>query len=142
MLTITDPRMTRFFITLSEAVDFVITSAEQMAGGEIFIPKIPSVRITDLASAIAPDARQDIVGIRPGEKLHEQLLMSDEARHTIDLGDRYAVLPEFHSWTTADLPSGDVLPDGFVYSSDQNDAWLGPDDLASYIEPNEPVAVS
>jgi UDP-N-acetylglucosamine 4,6-dehydratase len=123
VLTITDVRMTRFFITLPEAVEFVMSSAEQMVGGEIFVPKIPSVRIMELASAIAPDARQDLIGIRPGEKLHEVLLMSDEARHTIDCGDRYVVLPEFHAWS-GDLPSGEPLADGFVYSSDANTQWL------------------
>jgi UDP-N-acetylglucosamine 4,6-dehydratase len=134
VLTITDVRMTRFFITLAAAVDLVLSSAEQMVGGEIFIPKIPSVRITELASAIAPDARQELTGIRPGEKLHEVLLMSDEARHTIDRGDRYAVLPEFHAWSGAELPVGEPLPDGFMYSSDKNDQWLGPEDLPAFFD--------
>jgi UDP-N-acetylglucosamine 4,6-dehydratase len=134
VLTITDVRMTRFFITLPEAVDFVISSIEQMVGGEIFVPKIPSVRIIDLANAIAPDARQELIGIRPGEKLHEVLLMSDEARHTIDCGDRYAVLPEFHAWSGAELPSGDSLPDGFVYSSDKNERWLDPERVTALYE--------
>lgn len=142
VLTITDERMTRFFITLDNAVDFVISSAEQMLGGEIFIPKIPSVRITDLATAIAPDARREIIGIRPGEKLHEQLLMSDEARHAFERNDRYVVLPEFHAWTGQELPSGDDLPDGFVYSSDTNDQWLGPKEVAAFFSlPEAPVSV-
>jgi UDP-N-acetylglucosamine 4,6-dehydratase (inverting) len=136
VLTITDSRMTRFFITLPEAVDLVISSAERMAGGEIFVPKIPSVRITELASAIAPDARHDVVGIRPGEKLHEVLLMSDEARHTIDSGDRYVVLPEFHAWS-GDLPTGAALPDGFVYSSDTNEHWLDREHVATLWESSE-----
>jgi UDP-N-acetylglucosamine 4,6-dehydratase/5-epimerase len=131
VLTITDERMTRFFITLTEAVEFVLTSAERMVGGEIFIPKIPSVRITDLATAIAPEARWKLIGIRPGEKLHEQLLMADEARHTVDVGDRYAVLPEFHPWTGGDWPPGEPLPDGFLYSSDTNELWVGPEEIAS-----------
>lgn len=139
VLTITDERMTRFFITLAEAVDFVLSSAEQMIGGEIFVPKIPSIRITDLASAIAPDARWDIIGIRPGEKLHEQLLMTDEARHTVDLGDRYAVLPEFHSWADGELPQGGHLPDGFVYSSDTNERWLTHDEVTTLLDPTEAV---
>jgi UDP-N-acetylglucosamine 4,6-dehydratase len=112
----------------------VISSIEQMVGGEIFIPKIPSVRITELASVIAPDARQELVGIRPGEKLHEVLLMSDEARHTIDCGDRYAVLPEFHAWSGAELRAGAPLPDGFVYSSDTNEQWLDPEGMTALFE--------
>ena len=100
-----------------------------MVGGEVFIPKIPSVRIVDLAEAIAPEAQQEMIGIRPGEKLHEVLLMSDEARHTIDCGDCFAVLPEFHAWSGAELPSGEALPDGFVYSSDRNDRWLDREEM-------------
>lgn len=138
-LTVTDPRMTRFFITLSAAVDFVITSAEQMVGGEIFVPKIPSVRIMELAAAIAPEAKIDLVGIRPGEKLHEQLLMSDEARHTIDLGDRYGVLPEFHAWTQSELPVGDPLPEGFTYSSETNTEWLEAEALQEFLGLRERV---
>jgi UDP-N-acetylglucosamine 4,6-dehydratase len=134
VLTITDVRMTRFFITLAEAVEFVLSSVEQMAGGEIFIPKIPSVRIAELANVIAPDARQELTGIRPGEKLHEVLLMRDEARHTIDRGDRYAVLPEFHAWSGAELPSGEPLPDGFEYSSDKNELWLDQEDLPALFD--------
>lgn len=130
VLTITDERMTRFFITLGQAVDFVLTSAERMVGGEIFVPKIPSVRITDLARAIAPDARLEMIGIRPGEKLHEQLLMTDEAAHTVDVGDRYLILPEFHAWTAEEMAVGVPLPDGFLYSSDTNDEWIAPEDLA------------
>jgi UDP-N-acetylglucosamine 4,6-dehydratase len=133
VLTVTDERMTRFFITLSDAVDFVLTSAQRMVGGEIFVPKIPSVKITELASTIAPEARIECIGIRPGEKLHEQLLMSDEARHTVDLGDCYAILPEFHAWTETELPSGQQLPEGFMYSSETNDKWLESDDLREFL---------
>lgn len=141
VLTITDERMTRFFITLGEAVELVITSAEHMSGGEIFVPKIPSVKIVDLANAIAPDARREVIGIRPGEKLHEQLLMTDEARHTIDRGDRYLVLPEFHAWS-GDLPKGERLPDGFVYSSDTNDQWLDEDGVRAFFDLPEVMVVS
>lgn len=142
VLTITDERMTRFFITLGEAVEFVITSAERMAGGEIFLPKIPSVRITDLAQAIAPDARREIIGIRPGEKLHEQLLMTDEARHTVDQDDRYVVLPEFHAWTTDELPTGRPLTEDFRYTSDENDQWLGPDEVMAFFDLPEVMIAS
>lgn len=133
VLTVTDERMTRFFITLSEAVDFVLTSTERMVGGEIFVPKIPSVKITELASTLAPKARIEFVGIRPGEKLHEQLLMSDEARHTVDTGDRYVILPEFHAWTGSDLPTGAPIAEGFTYSSETNDEWLESDGLRKFL---------
>jgi UDP-N-acetylglucosamine 4,6-dehydratase len=86
-----------------------------------------------LATTLAPEARIEYVGIRPGEKLHEQLLMSDEARHTVDTGDRYVVLPEFHAWTRTDLPTGAPLEDGFVYSSETNDQWLESDGLRTFL---------
>jgi UDP-N-acetylglucosamine 4,6-dehydratase len=105
-----------------------------MIGGEIFIPKIPSVHIMDLAKTIAPDARCHVIGIRPGEKLHEQLLMSDEARHSVEQDDRYVVQPEFHAWTTEDIPTGQALPEGFVYSSQENDHWLGPEEIAAFLD--------
>ncbi len=98
---------------------------EHMVGGEVFIPKIPSMRVTDLQRAIAPDAEVDVIGIRPGEKIHEILLTSDDARHSIDAGDVFVVLPE-HPWWVASprWMDGKPLPDGFVYSSDSNDQWL------------------
>jgi UDP-N-acetylglucosamine 4,6-dehydratase/5-epimerase len=142
VLTITDERMTRFFITLGDAVEFVISSAERMIGGEIFLPKIPSVHITDLAQAIAPEARREIIGIRPGEKLHEQLLMTDEARHTVDQDDRYVVLPEFHAWTKDALPIGKPLPEGFTYGSNENDHWLGPEDVTAFFDLPEVMIAS
>jgi UDP-N-acetylglucosamine 4,6-dehydratase len=128
-LTITDERMTRFWITLDEAVGLVTHALAAMAGGEVFIPKIPSVKVTDLAAAIAPDAHHEVVGIRPGEKLHEVLLTGDEARHAVDAGDVYVVLPE-HPWWTLET-SGSPLPDGFEYASDTNDRWLGREELAA-----------
>ena len=129
-LTITDERMTRFWITLPEAVDLVMTALERSVGGEIFIPKIPSMRVTELAEAMAPDLPVKVIGIRPGEKLHEVLITDDEARHTIDAGDIYVVLPE-HPWWT-DAPhwlAGTALPDGFIYASGTNDGWLSVEDL-------------
>jgi UDP-N-acetylglucosamine 4,6-dehydratase len=128
-LTITDERMTRFWITLDEAVGLVTHALGAMRGGEIFIPKIPSVRVTDLAEAIAPEAEHVVVGARPGEKLHETLLTSDEARHSVDAGETYVVLPE-HPWWPTDGITGSPLPDGFAYTSDANDRWLGPRELA------------
>lgn len=132
-LTLTDPRMTRFMVTLTQMVQFVTTCCERMVGGEIFVPKIPSARIEDLAEAIGPDVPRDVVGIRPGEKLHETLITSDESRHTVEQDDRYVVLPEFHSWSELDRPVGAAVPGGFVYTSDTNDWWLSVDDLADLV---------
>lgn len=133
-LTITDARMTRFWISLDQAVMLVLFALEHMVGGEVFIPKIPSMRITDLARAIAPDAEVDVIGIRPGEKLHEVLITADETRHSIDAGDVYVVLPE-HPWWTASprWMEGKPLADGFVYSSDTNDRWLGGAEIAELL---------
>ena len=125
-ITITDERMTRFWITLEEAVGFVLGCLPLIQGGETFVPKIPSMRIVDVAEALAPDAERVIVGIRPGEKLHEVLLTEDEARHSFDLGDRYVILP--HRLEPAQ-PRGEALPDGFRYTSDTNDHWLTADEL-------------
>ena len=133
-LTITDDRMTRFWITLDQAVDLVHFALEHAVGGEVFIPKIPSMRVTDLAEAMAPGLPVEIIGIRPGEKLHEVLITADESRHTIDAGEVYVVLPE-HPWWT-DHPrwvDGKPLTDGFSYASDTNDEWLAPDELRAYL---------
>lgn len=132
VLPITDERMTRFWITLEQGVDFVLTSLERMAGGELFVPKIPSMRITELAKAMAPDARLEIVGIRPGEKLHEEMISVDDARRTIDAGDRYIIQPEF-GWWTSESTGGTPVPEGFAYTSDQNDTWLSSDELKAMI---------
>ena len=123
VLPITDERMTRFWITLQQGVDFVLSSLEVMRGGEIFVPKIPSMRVVDLAKAIAPEARLELVGIRPGEKLHEEMISVDDARRTIDIGDRYVIQPEF-AWWGDGYREGKPLPEGFAYTSDKNDTWL------------------
>jgi UDP-N-acetylglucosamine 4,6-dehydratase/5-epimerase len=125
-VTITDERMTRFWITLQEAVEFVLSCLSLVEGGETFIPKIPSMRITDVATALAPDAERVVTGIRPGEKLHETLLTEDEARNSYDLGDRYVILP-YRPRPAA--PRGGELPDGFRYASDSNDQWLTAEQL-------------
>jgi UDP-N-acetylglucosamine 4,6-dehydratase len=122
-LSITDERMTRFWITLDAAVEFVLSSMGLVQGGETFVPKIPSMRIVDLARGLAPDAELEIVGIRPGEKLHEVLLTEDEARQSYDLGDRYAIMPSREK-ALAPPPNGVPLEDGFHYSSDNNEEWL------------------
>ena len=132
VLPITDERMTRFFITLDQGVEFVLSSLERMVGGELFVPKIPSVKITELAKAMAPSARLEVVGIRPGEKLHEEMISLDDARRTIDLGDRYVIQPEFGWWTSQHL-TGTRVPEGFAYTSDRNDDWLEADRLRTML---------
>jgi UDP-N-acetylglucosamine 4,6-dehydratase/5-epimerase len=129
VLTITDSRMTRFWITIEQAVDFVLTSMSLVHGGETFVPKIPSMRIVDLAKALAPEAELREVGIRPGEKLHEVLLTEDEARVSFDLGDRYAILRSRSDWEVQPSERGVALPDGFRYASDNNDIWLTDEQL-------------
>ena len=132
VLPITDERMTRFWITLQQGVDFVLSSLEIMHGGEIFVPKIPSMRVVDLAKAIAPEARLEFVGIRPGEKLHEEMISVDDARRTLDIGDRYVIQPEF-AWWGRDHLNGKPVPEGFAYTSDRNDTWLDVEGLRRLI---------
>jgi UDP-N-acetylglucosamine 4,6-dehydratase len=122
-LPITDARMTRFWITLNEGVDFVLSSLSVMRGGEIFVPKIPSMKVVDLAVAMAPTASLKMVGIRPGEKLHEIMISADDARTTVDLGDRYAIEPAFAEYTRQAFEAPG-LPENFSYASDTNDDWL------------------
>jgi UDP-N-acetylglucosamine 4,6-dehydratase/5-epimerase len=128
-LTITDERMTRFWMTLEQSVRFVIDCLGLMGGGEVFVPKIPSMRVTDIAEAIAPSAERRIIGIRAGEKLHELLVTEDESRHSYDLGDRFVILPEYASWPLREFEDAVRLPEGFRYSSDTNDRWLSVDEL-------------
>lgn len=132
-VTITDERMTRFWLTLEQGARFVARCIETMKGGEIFVPKIPSMRITDLARVIAPDCEVEIIGIRPGEKLHEVLLTEDEARHSKDMGDYFVIEPELRFWQKNDGHEGRPLPEGFRYSSENNTAWLDADELISMI---------
>lgn len=133
-LPITDPRMTRFWITLDQGVDFVLSSLNLMRGGEIFVPKIPSMRVIDLAAAMAPGARLDTVGIRPGEKLHEMMISIDDARTTVDLGDRYAIEPAFVEYTREAF-QGARPQEGFSYASDTNDEWLSGEALLAMLDP-------
>jgi UDP-N-acetylglucosamine 4,6-dehydratase len=127
-LTVTDESMTRFWITLEEAVDFVITSLGRTRGGEVFVPRIPSMRIGDLAEAIAPGVPRRTIGIRPGEKVHEVLITEDESRHAVGLEDYFAIYPVFKFWGV-DFPVGEELPPDFRYASDANDDWLDADRL-------------
>lgn len=125
-ITITDSRMTRFWITLDEAVQFVLSCLPLIEDGEVFVPKIPSARIRDIATAIAPHAAMNYIGIRPGEKIHETLLTEHEARDSYDLGDRYVIMP--HRLEPL-VPRGVGLPGEFRYSSNTNDQWLSVEDL-------------
>jgi len=124
VLPITHAEMTRFFITLEQGVRFVVSGFERMSGGEIFIPKIPSVKILDIAKAIAPDCKTKIVGIRPGEKLHEVMISEDDSRNTKELDDCYVIQPAFNWWDKDNHILGRNVSDGFRYSSDKNDRWL------------------
>ncbi len=135
-VTLTDERMTRFWISLDQGVRFVIRCIEEMHGGEVFVPKIPSMRMIDLAKAIAPKAKVRIIGIRPGEKLHEVLISEDEARTTVELEDMYVVQPAAalwfgHYWSEIGQP----LPENYHYASDSNSEWLTLEDIQGMISP-------
>ena len=123
-ITITDRRMTRFWLSLEHAVDVVIKALVHMQGGEIFVPKIPSMKIVDLAEAIAPDCDIEIIGIRPGEKLHEILITEEDGRYTVDYDGLYVIMPQFSWWRRQNYQDANALPDGFLYSSNNNDRWL------------------
>jgi len=133
VLPITDERMTRFWITLGQGVDFVIQSLGAMTGGELFVPKIPSMRIVDLARAMAPDARLEIIGIRPGEKLHEEMIAVTDSRRTLDMGTHYLIQPEMEWWRPEVPLDGAPVPDGFSYTSDANSEWLTVDQLREMV---------
>ncbi|NSL51790.1 UDP-N-acetylglucosamine 4,6-dehydratase (inverting) [Calidifontibacillus erzurumensis] len=133
-LPITDERMTRFWITLDQGVQFVIDNLQRMKGGEIFVPKIPSMKVIDLAEAIAPECSIKIVGIRPGEKLHEVMITEDDARHTLEYDSYYVIQPEFPWWREEYSNGGKPLPDGFSYVSNTNDHWLTVDELRKLVK--------
>ncbi|HEY8721821.1 UDP-N-acetylglucosamine 4,6-dehydratase (inverting) [Pengzhenrongella sp.] len=128
-IPITDKRMTRFWITLPQAVQFVLESFEIMTGGELYVPKIPSLRINDLAEAIAPGSPIHEIGIRPGEKLHEEMIAPDDSRRTVRLGDRYVVMPYVNGWGYEAPDEGIPVAEDFIYQSDSNDQWLSVDQL-------------
>jgi UDP-N-acetylglucosamine 4,6-dehydratase len=137
-VTITDERMTRFWLSLQQGVQFVINCIEQMEGGEVFVPKIPSTKVTDLAKAIAPEAEMEIIGIRPGEKLHEVLISEDESRTTVELDRMFVVQPAEALWFGYQWQSkGKLLGDGFRYGSDNNTEWLDVEGIKKYIAPFE-----
>jgi len=133
-LQITDDRMTRFWITIPQAIRFVETSLSMMQGGEIFVPKLPSMHITELTKALYPKAKIKMIGIRPGEKLHEMMITEDESRHTIELEDRFVINPEFSWWSSEFHQPGKPVPKNFIYSSDRNDDWLTGDRLLAMVK--------
>ena len=132
-IPITDSRMTRFWITLPQAVEFVVESFDLMHGGEVFVPRIPSMKILDLAEAVAPGAKTHEIGIRPGEKLHEEMIAADDSRRTISLSDRFVILPTVADWGYEPL-SGDPVNDGFAYRSDSNDSWLSVEEIRKLLQ--------
>jgi len=138
-ITVTDPRMTRFWLTLEHGVRFVIRAIEQMHGGEIFVPKIPSMRLVDLAEVVAPGCAIEFIGIRPGEKLHEVLLSEDEARNAVELDEMYIIQPSHPWWKKANWVHARALPQGFRYTSDSNEQWLSHEQLQELIEPGAAI---
>jgi UDP-N-acetylglucosamine 4,6-dehydratase len=138
-IPITDERMTRFWITLEDGVKFVLSSLELMQGGELFVPKIPSMRVVDLARVVAPELPQKIIGIRPGEKLHEVMITEDDARQTIELADRYVVQPALGWWNPKVYEvTGRQVAEGFRYSSEINTDWLDAKSLRAMIAHVQP----
>src|SRR5499427_2599491 len=138
-ITITDPRMTRFWITLDRGVRFVMRCLNEMHGGEIFVPKIASMKMIDLAETIAPGCEVETIGIRPGEKLHEVLVSEDEARNTVEVDGMYIIQPSHPWWSGQNWVNGRALPEGFRYASDTNSEWLTSDQLQELIAPDEPA---
>lgn len=136
---ITDPRMTRFMISLEQGVELVWHAFDDMVGGEIYVKKIPSMRVTDLAHVVAPECRQEVVGIRPGEKLHEQMIGAEDAYYTYAYPAHYKILPAINGWDqdTMRIKDGVKVPEGFVYSSDNNSEWMSHADLQAWIDVNQ-----
>jgi UDP-N-acetylglucosamine 4,6-dehydratase len=129
-IPITDDRMTRFWITLPQAIQFVVDAFDRMFGGEIFVPRIPSATLLDLAKAIAPNATLEIIGIRPGEKLHEEMISENDARRSYVFDDHYVIAPMLDSWSESPVfATGTLVPEGFSYCSDTNDQWLTVDQI-------------
>jgi UDP-N-acetylglucosamine 4,6-dehydratase/5-epimerase len=134
IITITDERMTRFWITLPQVIAFVIEVLDRVGGGEVFIPKAPSMGILDVARALAPGAQHRAVGVRPGEALHETLMSEDDSAHALELDNAYVILPERPSWTMREVAGGRRVPPGFRYSSEVNDWWLDAEGLMQMVD--------
>ncbi|MEE3636771.1 UDP-N-acetylglucosamine 4,6-dehydratase (inverting) [Pseudomonas sp. AL 58] len=138
-LPITDERMTRFMISLEEGVELVWHAFDDMEGGEIYVKKIPSMKVTDLARVVAPDATQKIVGIRPGEKLHEQMISAEDSYTTFEYPEHFKILPVINDWATCEkrIKDGKKVAEGFVYASDNNSEWMTDAQLQAWIEANQ-----
>lgn len=138
VLPITDSRMTRFMISLEQGVELVWHAFEDMVGGEIYVRKIPSMKVTDLAKVVAPDCKQEVVGIRPGEKLHEQMIGAEDANYTYEYPEHYKILPAINNWDqdVNRIKDGKRVPEGFVYASDHNSEWMNDADLKAWIDVN------
>lgn len=137
-LPITDLRMTRFWITLEQGVQFVIKCLDKMCSGEIFVPKLPSTRITDLSEVIAPECEIEIIGIRPGEKLHEVMIAEEDSRCSFEFDDCYVITPQFPWWKKDNCKGGKPLPEGFIYSSDRNNWWLNKEEIRTMLRLSVP----
>jgi UDP-N-acetylglucosamine 4,6-dehydratase (inverting) len=138
VLPITDDRMTRFMISLEQGVELVWHAFEDMIGGEIYVKKIPSMKVTDLARVVAPECSQEIVGIRPGEKLHEQMISPEDAYYTYEYPEHFKILPTINDWASSPerIKNGKKVPEGFVYASDNNTEWMTDVDLQTWIDAN------
>lgn len=132
-LPLTDIRMTRFWISIQQAVEFVMESFNLMSGGELYVPRIPSMKLIDLAEAISPGTKITEIGMRPGEKLHEEMISADDSRRTLLLGNRYVVTPVVAEWGFVQ-PSGLLMPEGLAYRSDTNDLWMNKEDIAAFLK--------
>jgi UDP-N-acetylglucosamine 4,6-dehydratase (inverting) len=138
VLPITDDRMTRFMISLEQGVELVWHAFKDMVGGEIYVKKIPSMKVTDLARVVAPEAKQEVVGIRPGEKLHEQMIGAEDAYFTYEYPEHYKILPQINNWDkdANRIKDGKKVPEGFVYASDNNPEWMNDTELQAWIDAN------
>ena len=132
-LPLTDIRMTRFWISIQQAVEFVMDSFNLMSGGELYVPRIPSMKLIDLAEAISPGTKITEIGMRPGEKLHEEMISADDSRRTLLLDNRYVVMPVIAEWGFVQ-PSGLLMPEGHAYRSDTNDLWMNKEDIAAFLK--------
>jgi UDP-N-acetylglucosamine 4,6-dehydratase len=139
VMPITDNRMTRFMISLDQAVNLVWHAFEDMVGGEIYVKKIPSMKVTDLARVIAPSASQNVIGIRPGEKLHEQMISEEDSWSTYEYPEHFKILPQIHDWhlDSNRIKNGEKVPDGFVYESDKNPNWMSDEALLKWLAENK-----